>query len=459
MRFYFRPIIISGMAAVLLFSFSNVKKAASPGPIIFKNARLIDGNGYPPLENTDILVQRDTIAAIGRGLSLPGATLVDLQGKTIIPCLISTHTHIGTLSGLSNKAVNYTRDNIVMQLKKYEDYGVSNILVMGSDRPMLFESGLRDSSLNGLLPGARIHSAGYGFGTPRGGPPVGLAFDQIYRPSSEDQVALEMDSLSRIHPDLVKLWLDDFGGQFQKMDPSIYLAIIREAHKHGLRVAAHLYYLDDARRLVAGGVDIIAHSIRDSVIDDELLQEMKAKQVIYIPTLSLDEYSYIYARKPEWINDEFFKASLEPGVYDMITSEKYQQDLQHAPSFNRNMHAFETALKNLKKLYDAGILVSMGTDSGAMPIRTQGFSEHLELELMVEAGLTPMQAIGVATKNASVLLKINRKYGTLEKGKIADFIILDGNPAADIKNTRKIIAVYKDGVKVSLGPLQKNTAP
>jgi imidazolonepropionase-like amidohydrolase len=459
MGFYFRPLIILPLAVVLLFSFTIRETTITSGPVIFKNVRLIDGNGQPPLENTDILVQGNTIAAIGPALSMPGATIVDLKGKTVMPCLISTHTHVGTLSGLSNKAVNYTRENILSQLKKYEDYGVSSILVMGSDRPLLFESGLRDSSLNGLLPGARIYTAGYGFGTPGGGPPVGLAFDQIYRPSGVSQVVSEMDSLSRIHPDLVKLWLDDFGGQFPKMDPDIYIAIIREAHKHGLRVAAHLYYLNDARRLVANGVDIIAHSIRDSVFDDALLQEMKSKHVMYIPTLSLDEYAYIYARKPEWINDEFFKASLEPGVYEMISSEKYQLDLQHSPALDRNIHAFETALKNLKKLYDAGILVSMGTDSGAMPIRTQGFSEHLELELMVEAGLTPLQAIGVATKNASLLLRISNRYGTLESGKNADFIVLDGNPVTDIKNTRKIVAVYKNGIRVSQGPLQKNSIP
>ncbi|HEY4937220.1 MAG TPA: amidohydrolase family protein, partial [Puia sp.] len=196
------------------------------------------------------------------------------------------------------------------------------------------------------------------------------------------------------------------------------------------------------------------HSIRDSVIDDALVQEMKDKHVSYIPTLSLDEFAYIYARKPDWINDAFFKASLEPGVYEMISSEKYQNDLKNAPSYARNVHAFETALKNLKKLYDAGILISLGTDSGAMPIRAQGFSEHLELELMVQAGLTPLQALTVATRNASILLKINKNYGTLEKGKVADFIILDDNPVNDIKNTRKIIAVYKAGKKVSEGPLK-----
>lgn len=139
----------------------------------------------------------------------------------------------------------------------------------------------------------------------------------------------------------------------------------------------------------------------------------------------------------------------------MITSEKYQNDLKNSPDYAKNVKAFETALKNLKKLNDAGILIAMGTDSGATPVRAQGFSEHLELELMVQAGLTPLQAITSGTRNAAKVLKIDQKYGTIAKGKIADLLITDANPATDIKNTRKIFAVYKAGKEVSKGPLKK----
>ncbi len=112
-------------------------------------------------------------------------------------------------------------------------------------------------------------------------------------------------------------------------------------------------------------------------------------------------------------------------------------------------------MKNVKKINDAGILVSLGTDSGAFPIRAQGFAEHLELELLVEAGLRPLQAITVATRNAAQLLKIDRRFGTLEKGKSADLIILNASPLDNIKNTRTIEAVYKLGKEVSRGPLNR----
>jgi len=434
---------------------SNEEKQIPTAGTLFQDVTLIDGNGGSPAEHTDILVQGDTISLIGSKLDTAGFTVLNLTGKTIMPALISSHVHVGTLKGITTKSGNYTRDNILSQLKKYQDYGITTIMVMGTDRPVLFNSGLRDSSVNGLLPGARLQSAGYGFGVPKGAPPVDFGMDNVFRPSTAAQVPAMIDSLVKIKPDFVKIWVDDFGGKFKKMDPAIYKAIITEAHKHQLRVVSHAYYLADARKLVAEGVDVIGHSIRDSVMDDQLVKSMKAKKVAYIPTLSLDEFAYIYSRKPEWVENEFFKNSLEPGVYEMVTSKKYQDSLKNSPVYSKTVAAFNTALINLKKLYDAGILVAMGTDSGATPVRAQGFSEHLELELMVQAGLTPLQAIGVATKNSAQLLKADKKYGTLEKGKIADLIIMNVNPATGIKATREIQAVYKAGKEVSKGPVKK----
>lgn len=423
--------------------------------VLLKNATVIDGNGKSPQQHTDILIQAGMITAVGKGLQHPGATVTDLSGKTVMPALISAHVHVGVLKGTSTAASNFTRENIIRQLRKYEDYGVSHVLTMGTDRPLVFETGIRDSSLAGLLPGARYHAGGYGFNTPQASMPPDFWMDLLYRPATAAAVVPQMNALAKVHPAVVKMWVDDFGGSAKKMDPAVYKAIIDQAHLHHLRVAAHLYYLEDARKLVADGLDIIAHSIRDKDIDQSLLREMKAKKVIYIPTLSLDEFAYIYARQPDWINDDFFKASLEPGVYEMVTSTDYQQKLQNAPAYDKNVAAFETALRNVKKIHDAGITIALGTDSGASPVRAQGFSEHLELELLVQAGLTPLQAITVATKNAARALQISATSGTLTKGKTADLIILSANPEQDIKNTRKIIAVYKAGLLVSNGPLSK----
>lgn len=449
-------LIFPMMAAAMLFfsSCNHADKGAATDALLLHDLTLIDGNGGQPSQHIDILIQGDTIAAIGTKLDTVGIKTLNLSGKTVMPALISGHVHVGTMKGTANKAEFYTRDNILAQLKKYQDYGVLDVMVMGSDRPLIFESGIRDSSMVDQLPGARYHSAGYGFGVAKGAPPIEFAMDYVYRPTMPEQVSAQMDSLMKVKPEFVKIWVDDFGGKYKKMDPGIYKEIITQAHKHDTRVVAHAYYLSDGRQLVADGVDVIGHSIRDGIIDDQLIDAIRTKSITYIPTLSLDEYAYIYARKPEWINDPFFRASLEPGVYEMITSEKYQTDLRNAPTYVKNVKAFDTALKNLKKLYDAGVPIVLGTDSGAMPLRAQGFSEHLELELMVQAGLTPLQSITVGTKNAARLLKIDTQSGTIEKGKKANMLILNGDPSKDIKQTRSIFAVYKAGKQVSKGPLK-----
>ena len=168
-----------------------------------------------------------------------------------------------------------------------------------------------------------------------------------------------------------------------------------------------------------------------------MIAKMKSKGIVYIPTLTRDAYEFFYGTAQPWINEPFFKASLEPGVYEMITSSEYQNRIVNNPRYQKNKDAYNMALKNLKKLHDSEVLVAMGTDSGAQPVRAQGFSEHLELQLMVEAGLTPLQAITVATRNASNALRL-KDQGVLSPGMRADFIVLNSNPENDIKATQSI---------------------
>ena len=310
----------------------------------------------------------------------------------------------------------------------------------------------RDASHNGTLPGPAIYTAGIGFGTKDAVPPNSMGFTQVLRPDTPDEARAAVRKQAALQPDFIKFWLDDFWGQYPKMKPEIYAAIIDEAHRSNLRVAAHLYHLEDARKLVDLHVDVIAHSVRDGEIDDALLAEMKQRHVTYIPTLSLDDFAFAYEGSPAWVNDPFFQEAADPVVLEMVTSPQYKEKLRASNVTPQEEAALPVALSNFKKVFDAGIPVSMGTDSGATPIRVQGFAEHTELQLMVQAGLTPLQAITVATKNGAELLRINDQVGTLEPGKKADFLVLDADPSQDITNTRKINAVWKNGQKLSNGP-------
>ncbi|TDE17468.1 amidohydrolase family protein [Dyadobacter psychrotolerans] len=441
---------ISALSLVLII-LNSIFSFAQRKPILLKNVTLVDGSGTASRQGLDILIKNDRIAQIGNGISGNAFTTINLSGKTVMPSLISAHTHVGTLKGNTSNAENYTRGNVLRQLKQYQDYGINSVLVMGTDRPMLFETGLRDSTVAGLLPGARLFSAGYGFNTPD--PSPGSWMNLLFRPETADEVPAMIEMLALNKPTVVKMWVDDHGAKSGKMKPEIYQAIIREAHKRNIRVAAHLFYVDDALALTQAGLDVMAHSIRDREVTDELLKEMKAKNVIYIPTLSLDHYAYIYADNPAWIQDDFFKSSLEPGVWEMITDKTYQDKIRNAPEYTKNKEAAKVAMINLKKIADAGITVALGTDSGAFPIRPQGFSEHYDLELMVQSGISPVKAIRAGTANAAKALGIDADFGTIVVGKKADFVILEANPESNIKNTRKIHSVWKDGKEVSKGIL------
>jgi imidazolonepropionase-like amidohydrolase len=425
---------------------------------VLRNVTIIDGTGAPAQHNRTVVIKADRIESIGAGHehTPSSAKVIDLHGQTIMPLIINTHGHLGLTKGTTQSAENQTDDNIRHQLLRYQEYGVGAVLSMGTDGKRFAE--IREESRRRELPGADVYTAGMGFGEKNGVPPANMGFSEVLRPETPAEARSQVAQQAAQKPDFIKVWVDDFWGQYPKVPPEIYGAIIDEAHKNGLRVAAHVYHLEDARLLVADGVDVLAHSVRDGDIDDALIADMKEHNVAYIPTLSLDDFAFAYGDSAKWVDDPFFTAALDPGVLEMITSAEYKAKVQSNKVTAQEQAALPQAMRNLKKVYDAGILVSLGTDSGATPIRTQGFAEHMELSLMVQAGLTPMQAITAATLNAAKLLRIEDQHGTLAPGKKANFIVLEKDPSQDIHNTQTIRAVWKNGNKVSDGPLAKGTS-
>jgi imidazolonepropionase-like amidohydrolase len=320
------------------------------------------------------------------------------------------------------------------------------MLSLGLNRDLIYE--VRAQQRAGKLDGATVYSADRGVGVPDGAPPLPRAADQLYTPKTPDEARADVDAMAARHADFVKIWVDNLHGTKPSMDPAIYRAVIDQAHRDGLRVAAHVYYLADAKALVSDGVDVLAHSVRDQAVDQELLAAMKQRGVFYIPTLTVDEAFFAFAEHPEWKNDAFLQASAGPELLNDLTSDAARDKVEHDPSLALHKRDFANDQKNLKLAYDAGVKVGFGTDSGAMPSRILGFVEHHELEMMVTAGLTPMQAIMCATKTDAELLGIAQTTGTLAVGKQADLIVLDANPLDDIRNTRKMVAIWHGGREV-----------
>jgi len=427
-------------------------QTAHADTIAFRHARIIDGNGGAALENATLVVQDDHIAAVGadNAVSVPAdAKVVDLAGKTVLPGLISDHSHLGLIDGVTAAAQNYNRDNIVRQLKQYQRYGVTTVMALGLNNRLVYPD-LRKEAHAGTLGGADMFTADCGIGIPDGAPPVTFGPDQLYRPATEEQARSAVREMAERHADLVKIWVDDFHHSLKvKMTPEMYRAIIKEAHKLGLRVAAHVYYLDDARDLVAAGVDILAHGVRDQPADDEFVKQLKAAGTWYIATLGLDESFYIFAEHPEWMKSAFLRESLQPALEKQFNNPTWRAVALGGPhKVEVDKASLQTNLKNLKRLHDGGVKIGFGTDSGATPLRIPGFAEHRELELTVESGLTPLQAITLATRDAAELLRLEDR-GVLAAGKRADLLVVAGDPSRNITDMHRIESVWQRGKQVA----------
>jgi imidazolonepropionase-like amidohydrolase len=434
----------------ILFLSAPVALAAAPSAITaLTHVRVIDGTGRPPLEDATVVIEGDHILAIqqGTGTVPASARVLDLHGDTVMPGLINAHGHLALIQDGQNSGTAYTAENVIAELRQYESYGVTAMLSLGLNRDLLYP--IRQQQREAKLDGATVFTADRGIGVPDAAPPLPAAPDQLYRPASAEEARAAVDAMAKRHADIVKIWVDSLGGTKPAMSPEIYRAVIEEAHKHHLRVAAHVYYLADAKSLVNDGVDVLAHSVRDKPVDQELIAAMKRHRVWYIPTLTVDESFYIYAQHPGFMLLNFFKEAISPVLLTMLTSDAYSQKVNQDPKTEQHKADFAMDQRNLKTLYDAGILVGFGTDSGAMPTRIPGFSEHRELEDMVQAGLTPMQAIVCATRSNAALLGIEATRGTLRPGKRADLIVLAANPLDDITNTRSIVTIFHDGRTVA----------
>ncbi|MCU1297797.1 MAG: hypothetical protein JWO91_2075 [Acidobacteriaceae bacterium] len=385
-------------------------------------ARIIDGTGKPAIENATLLIRDGRIVAVGTRVKLPaGAEKIDATGKTIIPGLINAHGHV----------------NDVSQLGVYLRDGITTVFSLGGDK----EFALREQSATappGTVP--HLYIAG----------PIqdSTAIPGAVAVKTPEEARKSVEELIRNKPDIVKVRVDDFLGARPKMSPETYEAAIDEAHKNGFRTAAHVVLLDDAKGVLRAGVDYIAHSVRDREVDEEFIALMKKRHAFYSPTLTREFAVFGYSETPSFFSDPFFLKEADPAEIAKMEDPKRQESVAKDPGALWYKEHLPIAMRNLKKLSDAGIVIAMGTDSGGGPGRFQGYFEHLELEYETKAGVTPMQALISATSGAAKAVNISQEAGTLEKGKWADFVVLSANPLDDIRNTRAIDSVWIGGVRV-----------
>jgi imidazolonepropionase-like amidohydrolase len=419
-----------GIVCLLALWPAGVPAQPSTSTKAFTGARVIDGTAKAPVANATILVRDGRIVSVGPAASVTipaGAERVALAGKTVIPGLVNAHGHVGNTVGLEGG--KYSAENVQKDLRTYAAYGVTTVFSLGDDQAASIAA--RDSQKTAALDRARLFVAG-----------------PVLAPKTVEEARKLVDEDAAMKVDIVKIRVDDNLGTTAKMTPEIYRAVIDQAHKKGLRVAVHLYYLDDAKSVLDAGADFIAHSVRDVEVDDAFAAMLKRRDVCYCPTLMREVSTYVYESTPAWFSDPLFLKHIDAKTVETLKQPARQEQMRNSKSAQRYKAQLPVASGNLKKLSDAGVTIAMGTDTGP-PARFQGYFELMELELMAKAGLTPQKVLASATRDAARCMKLDGEIGTLEANKWADFVVLDADPLADISNVKKINAVYVAGNRVA----------
>lgn len=409
----------------------GIVQASAQQAILFEGARLITGDGSAPIENSAFVVANNRIGQVGKKGEVhapAGAMRVDLTGKTVMPALVDTHTHLGwdILRTGQMGADTYTKENLIDHLRREAYYGIAAVQSMGIDRGDIGY----EVRAHPVPDGALFRLAGRGMALPNAGPGREYWKPVAYGVANEAEARAAVRELAAKKVDLVKIWVDDRNGTVPKLPPAIYRVIIDEAHKNNLRVAAHIFYLADAKELLRSGIDIFAHIVRDRDIDDELMALFKQHpNVAVITTLPERETTEADIR---------FAAETLPPAQVKRMREALAAIKPDAAKKAREAYGIQA--RNLARLNAAGVPIAFGTDSST----DVGWNDHQELTDMVAAGMTPAQVIVAATKNAAELLKL-KQLGTIAPGKSADFLVLDANPLDNIDNTRRISRVYLRG--------------
>jgi imidazolonepropionase-like amidohydrolase len=419
---------------------------------VLTGATLFDGSGALPLANAVVVVRDDRIADIGPVDRVPipsEAVVTDLRGKWILPGLVDAHVHFFQSGGL------YTRPDVIdlrhvrpydieiatirrllpATLTRYTTSGVTSVVDLAGPAWTYELRRLADDAATS----PRVALAGPGLA-----PALRPGLDGEHAPAvvvrTPEQARRAVRSLAADRPDLLKIWFALSPGMDPQREFRWVHAAIDEAHELGLRVAVHATQLKLAREMVRAGADILVHSIDDELIEPELLSLMRARGVRYIPTLGVGQ------RYAEVLGQQLALSPFEQAMADgdVIASFDDLRWLTRGRAIKQSLPDNRIANENLLRVHRAGIQIAAGSDAGNIG-SLHGPGLHRELELMVRAGLTPTQVLQSATRSGAAVMGRGNEVGRLQPGMLADLLVLDSNPLADIRNTEDIVLVMKGG--------------
>ena len=400
--------------------------------LVLHGARVWDGTGSPISEPAVIQVAGGRIVSVDpvpQGVDVgamareAGVEAVDLSGRYVMPGLINAHGHVG---GTWSEDVGTSYgDYVVSELERYARFGVTTVNSLGGEGEATIP--LRDQ------------------GWAEGGPArtrLLVAGAVVVGETPEEAVAM-VDANHAMGADWIKIRVDDNLGATVKMTPEVYGAVIDRAHELGLPLAAHLFYQEDAKGLLRAGADLVAHSVRNEEVDPELMRQLRETGVCYVPTLTREVSTFVYGERPDFFDDDFLMADVDEAQVLAVSDLDRREAIRNSRAARAYRIALDIAKHNVKRLSEAGLPIAMGTDSGPLG-RFQGYFEHMEMDLMAEAGLSTEEILRSATGVAAECLRRD-DIGTLERGRWADLLVLREDPLQGVGNVRSIEGVWVGG--------------
>jgi imidazolonepropionase-like amidohydrolase len=464
-------LICAGVIALSLPACASRQDAEAA--LVITGVTLIDGTGGPPRAGTTILIHQGRIAEVvrDRDAVIPAeATVIDAAGKYVIPGLVDLHAHGPTEA----------------MLAQHLFYGVTSILQLGGTGASTEDiRDLRARRAAGTLDAPYIYGTG-GHLTLHGTHPIYTLFPQSVRDAADSiAAATPLDEPVNLYSlgigisfvrtaeaarkavreraaggmNAIKITVESgpppFGEHRPRMPVEMIREIVDEAAQHGLPVFAHISSAPELEAAVHGGSSTLAHAvIDDDESSPELVRMMADNGVSVTPTLAWFYALHRYLDEPGLLDDPFLKAAIteeailrarEAPVHRMEGMSDYMRQRMGA------------AVRHVGEAHRAGVIIAVGTDSGPGNLNFPGYSAHVEMQLLAEAGLTPMEVIVAATRRGAELLRRADDFGTIEPGKRADLLILGANPLDDIRNTRSLEAVVSEGRMVDRQALLGDT--
>lgn len=458
------PLVFTLLAA---FAACAPRAPVQEADLAITGATLIDGTGAPAREAMTVLVDDGRIAAVvpaGSVRAAEGARVIDAAGEFVLPGLADMHVHLGT-GGLEPQ----DGQTIPRVLRQFLFYGVTTVFsVGGSGGDAASVRELRAAAASGELVAPHLYATGSLLTLPGSHPvatimrlPPGVdpaTYDWSQRGVAVVSTVEEARSVVRADAeagmDAIKIIVESgptsFGDDHPQMSREMIRAVVDEAASHGLPVVAHTSSLDELQAAVASGVRAIMHATSEPFPGQDTWAEMRRRDVYYVPTLSLfvglfgDRWT-----QPGATDDPFLRSGVQAETLDSLAG--WQPPTAAMPDAARDAH-WRQMLASIGAAHDAGVAIALGTDTNN-PWVFPGYSVHEELELLVDAGLTPMQALVAATRRPAELLGEEDEFGTVEPGRRADLLVLSDDPLADIRNTRTLEVVVRGGEVVERSAL------